>query len=90
MTCYNAVKVWESTLSIRFWPTADQDRTASDKGMEGGRRGVEEEEAEYKVIFLDAVKGEDMARKFMCQLDMVDYLITRCNELENELHRELK
>jgi hypothetical protein len=36
------------------------------------------------------LKGLDMARKCVCQLDYVDYFITRCIDPENELHRELK
>ena len=62
-------------MSIRFRPIADQARTAREKGREGGRRGEEEKPGEYKVTFLNAVKGLDMARKYVCQLDFVDYLL---------------
>ena len=78
-------------MSVRFWPTAEQARTAREKGREGGRRGEEEQEAaEYKVTLLDAVKGLDVATKCVCQLVIVDNFITKCDELENELHGELK
>lgn len=76
-------------MSVRFRPTADQARTAREKGKEGGRR-EEKKTAEYNITFLDAVKGLDMARKCVCQLDFVGYFITRCNDPENKLHRELK
>ena len=52
--------------------------------------GDKEAVAKDMVTFLDAVKGLDMARKCMCQLDFVDYFITRSNDPKNELHRKLK
>jgi len=64
--------VWESIVSVRFRPPADQTRTAREKGREGGRRGEEEKAAEYKVTVLDAVKGLETVKKCVCQLDCVD------------------
>jgi len=81
--------VWESKVSVRFRPTADQARNAREKGREAVRRGEELKAAEYKVTFMDAVKGLDMDRKCVCQLDFMDNFITRCNA-ENEIHRGLK
>jgi hypothetical protein len=69
MTCDNGLGVH----SVSHRPTADQARTAREKGREGGRRVEEKKVAEYTVTFLDAVKGLDMARKCVCQLDFVDY-----------------
>jgi nucleoid-associated protein YejK len=66
-------------MSFKFRPTADQARTAIEKGKGRG----EKKAAEYKVTFLDVVKGLDMAKKCVCRLDFVDYFITRCNDPEN-------
>jgi hypothetical protein len=46
-----------------------------------------EEVAEHKVAFLDAWKGLEAARKYMCQFDTKNNIIVMCNEVENELHR---
>jgi hypothetical protein len=40
--------VWESIVSVRFRPTADQARTAREKGRGGGRRGEEEKAANIR------------------------------------------
>jgi hypothetical protein len=47
----------------------------------------EEEAAEDKTTFLDALKELDAARKCMYQFDTEDNIILTCNKLENELHR---
>jgi hypothetical protein len=47
----------------------------------------EEEVAEHKTTFLDAMKGLEEARKYMCQFDTENNIIVMCNEVENELYR---
>jgi hypothetical protein len=66
----------------------DQQLTRPEEEMQ--EEGEEEEVAEDKVTFLDAGKGLEVARKYMCRFDPVDNIIIRWNKLQNELHRELK
>jgi hypothetical protein len=46
----------------------------------------EEEVAEHKAPFLDALKGLEAARKYICQFDTENNTLM-CNEVENELYR---
>jgi hypothetical protein len=48
---------------------------------------MEEEVAEDKTTFLDALKGLETARKYMCQFDTKDNITVMCNKVENELYR---
>jgi hypothetical protein len=45
----------------------------------------EEEVAEHKATFLDALKGLEAARKYICQFDTEKYNIVMWNKVENEL-----
>jgi hypothetical protein len=47
----------------------------------------EQEVAEHKATFLDALKGLDAARKYMCQFETKNNITVMCNIVENELHR---
>jgi hypothetical protein len=47
----------------------------------------EEEVAEHKATFLDALKGLEAARKYICQFDTENNIIVMCNKVENELYR---
>jgi hypothetical protein len=44
----------------------------------------EEEAAEYKATFLDALKGLEAASKYMCQFDTGNNITVMHNEDENE------
>ena len=68
----------------------DKQLTRPEEEMQEEEEGEEEEVAEDKVTFLDAGKGLEVARKYMCRFDTVDNIIIRWNKLQNELHRELK
>jgi hypothetical protein len=48
----------------------------------------EEEVIEHKATFLDALKGLEAARKYICRFDMENNIIVMCNEAENELYRQ--
>jgi hypothetical protein len=45
------------------------------------RAEEEEEVAEYKGTFLDALKTLEAARKYMCQFDTENNIIVMCNEV---------
>jgi hypothetical protein len=47
----------------------------------------EEEVAEHKSTFLDAVKGLEAARKYICRFDTKHNIIVLCNIVENALYR---
>jgi hypothetical protein len=47
----------------------------------------EEEVAEYKATFLDALKILEAARKYICQFDTKNNITVMCTEVENELHK---
>jgi hypothetical protein len=48
----------------------------------------EEEVAEHKAALLDAQKGLEAARKYMCQFERRTILLcAMCSEVENELYR---
>jgi hypothetical protein len=51
------------------------------------RPGEEEEVAEHKATFFDALKGLEATRKYICQFDTNNYSIVMCNKVENELYR---
>jgi hypothetical protein len=40
-----------------------------------------------KVTFLDALKGLEAARKYICQFDTKNNIIVMFNKVENELYR---
>jgi hypothetical protein len=46
----------------------------------------EEEVAEHKATFLDALEGLESVRKYMCQFDTENNILVKCNEVENELY----
>jgi hypothetical protein len=46
----------------------------------------DEEEADYKVTYLHAVRGLEAARKYTCQSATKNNIIVMCNKAENELH----
>jgi hypothetical protein len=46
-------------------------------------RPEEEEVAEYKAAFLDALKGLEAARKYICQFDIKIKIIVMCNKVAN-------
>lgn len=47
----------------------------------------EEEVAEDKETFLDALEGLKLVRKNMCHFDLEDSIVTMCNKLEKVLYR---
>jgi hypothetical protein len=47
----------------------------------------EEEVAEHKATFLDALKRQEAARKYTCQFDTKNYITVMFNKVENELYR---
>jgi hypothetical protein len=51
------------------------------------RRRIRREVVEYKVTFLDALKGLEAARKYVCQFDTENNTVI-CNKAENELQTE--
>jgi hypothetical protein len=46
----------------------------------------EEEVAEYKETFLDALKGLEAAINYMCQFYTKNNITVKCNKEENELY----
>jgi hypothetical protein len=48
---------------------------------------VGEEVAEYKAIFLDRLKGLEVATKYKRQFDTNSDIIVLCNKADNELYR---
>jgi hypothetical protein len=48
----------------------------------------EEEVAEHKATFLDALKGLEAARKYMWQFDTKNNIIAMCSKVKNELYTE--
>jgi hypothetical protein len=51
------------------------------------RSEEEEEVAEHKALFLDALKRLEAARKYMCQFDTKNSIIVMCSKVGNELYR---
>jgi hypothetical protein len=49
-------------------------------------RPEEEEVSEHKATFLDALKGLEVSRRYMCQFDTENNIIVMCNKVENELY----
>jgi hypothetical protein len=47
---------------------------------------LEEEVAEHKATFLDAVKGLEAARKCICHFDTKNNISVMCNKVENVLN----
>jgi hypothetical protein len=47
----------------------------------------EEEVAEHKATFFDALKGWEAARKYICQFHTKNNIIIMCTKVENELYR---
>jgi hypothetical protein len=47
----------------------------------------EEEVAEHKATFLDALKGLEAATKYICQFDTKNSINVMCNKVDNELYR---
>jgi hypothetical protein len=47
----------------------------------------EEDVAEHKATFLDALKGLEAAREYKCQFYTEKNIIVMCNEVENGLYR---
>jgi hypothetical protein len=50
----------------------------------------EEEVAEQKSTFLDAMKGLKAAGRYMCQFDTENSITVMCNIVENEFYRLLR
>jgi hypothetical protein len=46
----------------------------------------EKDVATDELIFLDALKGLVVARKYMCQFDIVNSIIIICNQVKYELY----
>jgi hypothetical protein len=42
---------------------------------------------EHKATYLDALKGLQAARKYMCQFDTENNTTAMCNEVEKELYK---
>jgi hypothetical protein len=60
----------------------DQHLTRPEKESE-----AEEDVAEHKATSLDALKGLEAARKYICQFVTKKIITVMCNEVENELYR---
>lgn len=79
-TCDSAVQVFGVH-------TVDQVLDQQLTGPEEELEQKEEEVAEDNVTFLDALKGLEVVRTYMCQFDIEDSIIVLCNKLENEVCR---
>jgi len=60
----------------------DQQLTRPEEELEQEEEGV----AEDNVTFLDALKGLEVVRMYICQFDSEDSIVL-CSKLENEVHR---
>jgi hypothetical protein len=47
----------------------------------------EQEVAEHKATFLDALKGLEAATRYICQFDTNSSINVMCNKVDNELYR---
>jgi hypothetical protein len=51
------------------------------------RSEEEEKVAEHEATFLDALKGLEVTREYMCQFDAKDSVIIMCSKVGTELYR---
>jgi hypothetical protein len=74
---------WDSALKVCGAQGVDQ---VIDRHLTRPEEPEEEEDvAEHETKFLDALKGLEAARKYICQFNTENNITVICNKVQNEL-----